>query len=282
MNRRSLLKDIGALSTAGLLPGFDSNSDNAHDVTKLVTNYYRDLPADDDERKEKIVDCADTLCVVRRRSKELEMDALLRGLISTEETIRRLGFGIDIFKEHGIATTIDKARLENAQQQTTEFTQYIPLVGSFNNLLKKSCAVSVDNKESVETFLYASLAFGIECGLFYTGVPYRAAWGATRYVSNRTLLRAGKHVGYKPVALAMSEVHWVIRGAIYEEAVTAKNTDYVVNQMAELKDWQKREAPNYDVKLNVSRNDIENYNLPAADDSLLPDFFTEFDWDYIL
>lgn len=233
-----------------------SQEDETDPLHNIATGYFSALPTRENKRSQAITDCANALCKARRTVSEETVESVRDGSADVEDFISHLRFGVRILNEHGITTAIDETTLERGQRATGELTKYLPLIGSFNNLVHAACRVETPDpsSEQVEHFLFAAMAFGIEIGLWSTGAPFTIAFRGTRFIANKTFLRFARHGCRGCVALAMSEIHWAIRGTIYSDAVTEDNIQYVFEQMRELQN--EAENIDYNVDLDYSLEEI--------------------------
>jgi hypothetical protein len=224
MKRRQFLySSSGALLTP-LMASAAQGDTGAVDFGRLVTSTYGQFPDYRSDIEPKLMELAETIHV---ESEPVGWDDIneLRAVISDSSTAtRRLEFVIQILHNNHMARYVDDAWIAAVRNNSAMVTRYLPLIGSFNNLhesaeqLDEAGSRTQDvGPEPYDQFAYAILAFCLEVGLFYIGTPYRMAWRGTRFVSNRTVLRAGRYVDNRLIALIMSEIHWQIRSHIYED-----------------------------------------------------------------
>lgn len=189
-------------------------------------------------------------------SKEV-IQSVAEGGQGISTVVRRLQFGVRILNEYNITNKIDEAMIEAGRRDLSRYDQYLPLIGSFNNLCDAACRVktSSSKSEAVEEFLFAAMAFGLEVGLWTVGVPYKMAWKGTLFVANRTFLRFARYGCRGCIAAVMSELHWAIRGTIYGEAVTESNVEFVSNQIGRLR--TKADDLEYDVDLKFDKREFK-------------------------
>lgn len=254
MRRRSILK-----AAAGTPIFFSSAAlaKKTNVVTRVSESYFRALPETKPERNNAIVGCANDLCKAKKTIAQDTIEAAVEAGETSEDTIRRIRFGVRILNEYNLTNTIDESLIAKGEKNLKRSTAYIPLLGSFNHLLESACEVEVPNPEpsQIKNFLYASLAFGIEVALWSIGAPYQMAWRSTRFMSNRTLLRFARHGCRGCVALAMSEIHWAIRASVYNHGVTGNRVEFISGKIRELQDYAK--TLNYDVNLAHSEEEIQ-------------------------
>ena len=224
----------------------------------LSDGYFDALPATKSERHDAIVGCANELCEARKTVSKEALDAVVAGGGSASDIVRRLQFGVRILNEYEITDRIDEAMIEAGRRDLSDYTRYIPLVASFNNLCTAACAVETPDPTpgAVADFLFAAAAFGLEVVLWSVGTPYTMAWRGTRFVANRTFLRFARYGCRGCIALLMSELHWAIRGSVYGEIVTEDNVAFVANQLQQLQRAAGRW--DYDVALDYSVAEIRS------------------------
>lgn len=235
-----------------------ATAQEASTVDSVSEGYFDSLPATKSEANGTVIECANALCSARKAiSKEL-ITAVVDSGSSADKVVRRLQFGVQILREYNITDKIDESMIEAGRRELSDYTRYIPLIGSFNNLCEAACGVKVSNPDptAVKEFIFAALAFGMEIAIWTIGAPYKMAWRGTRFIANRTFLRYARHGCSGCIALAMSELHWAIRGAVYGDVVTESNVEFVWNQIQELK--QDAEEWNYDVELDYTYSEIED------------------------
>lgn len=255
MNRRTFLKAtaVTPIAASGVVTAQEEDT-----VDAVSDGYFDALPDTKSARNDTIVECANELCAARKVISKEVLTAIVASGSSSDKVVRRLQFGVRILNEYDITDKVDESMIETGRRDLSDYTRYLPLVGSFNNLSKAACAVKTPNPnpEAVKDFLFAAAAFGLEVTLWTVGAPYTMAWRGTRFVANRTFLRFARHGCRGCIALAMSELHWAIRGSVYGEVVTESNVEFVWSQIQELKDdavkWD------YDVDLDFTYEEIQN------------------------
>lgn len=253
MKRRDILR--AAASLPAILPGAATATVPSVDEA-FSAGYFDALPDTKAKRNDAVVGCANRLCQAQRTISEPVLQSVVEGIKSADSIIRRLTFAVRTLTEYDITTKIDEAMIEAGREDLSDYTRYIPLVQSFNNLCSAACAIETPapNSEAIRAFLVAVVAFGAEVALWTVGAPYKIAWGGTRYIANRTLLRFARHGCRGCIALLMSELHWAIRGSVYGEVVTESNLEFVWDRIQELQHAAERWG--YDVDLAYSYAEV--------------------------
>lgn len=272
MKRRELLKHVGVtpplMGLSGwtdikeILEGLDLNPfDEKNDIAlnEVVSNYFDDFA----NEEELSIELAGELCLVNRISE----DAFNSGVSTIQSTDRwkiRVKKTIETLNEYGI-TSIKAEWINDAWDTADTAFRYVPLLGSANELYW--CACELENEQTpkkVEIFHMALLAFGIEVALFSIGAPYQMAWKSTRFVSNKTLLRLyGRGCGGACLSLAMTEIHWAIRGQVYEQ-ISVDELDYIKKKIKQLNtemeeiDWREGTAEEYKFEFEMDEARYES------------------------
>lgn len=257
MKRRGYLKSAGSIAIFPI-DSFFLQQKTSDQLDTIAREFFDALPDSETERSEAVTDCANALCTAQRAVSKEVIDLVREGGATVDDFIRHLRFGIRTLNEFNITTAVDETTLERSQRATSKLTQYLPLLGSFNNLCDAACKVETPNPDAdqVQKFLFAAIAFGIEIGLWSVGAPFNIAFKGTRFVANRTFLRFTRHGCRGCVALAMSEIHWAIRGTIYSDGVTQSNVQFVYKQITELQSESRK--IDYDVDLDYTHEEIRN------------------------
>ena len=213
MKRRRFLMAAG--STPLITTGVSATSEPV-DPGFIGEHFFDALRNVEDQRRgEVLVECANALCLQERISEQITAE-IAGNTDSINTHIRRARFGVRILNENNITHAIDESMVQEVENRSRHYTRFIPLIGSFNNLQHAACQIGDEpTEEEVRKFLYASIAFGLEVGLWHSAMPYRMAWDGTRFVSNRTFLRYINHSCNGCIALAMSELHWALRSIPY-------------------------------------------------------------------
>jgi hypothetical protein len=260
------------------------------DFERLVRSIFESVPEDEKELKELLAEIANK---IRTTLSPLTPDAIDRAMEETWRTsaaARRLQFGIEILHNNNIARYLDDGWVVLFRDKLGKVTRVLPLVGSFNNVyhyaqaldksVQSNWLLSSVDEEKFENFVYSMAAFCLEIGLWAVGAPYKMAWRGTRFVSNRTLLRAINYLDNRLVGLLMSEIHWKIREEIYESVsaenigATVEELEYYVNQFDELGDaaegYELRDgADSYlrEVEVDVDRSDLREFDFIGGSDA---------------
>lgn len=245
MKRREILKHAGVASPLVSLSELDEILDNLLDdvfatsgqddisLEEMVSDYFDRMPAGENELNAEVVELASEICLVEQIP-AAAFDSTVSEIQSTSRWKTRVEKTIDTLDKYGI-TQIESEWIDETWDTVDTAFRYVPLLGSLNEL--HVCSCNLKNKqttENVESFYMAVLAFGIEVALFYIGAPFKMAWSSTRFISNRTILRLyGRGCGGVCLSLAMSEIHWAIRGQIYEQ-ISVDKLSYIEKKLERL------------------------------------------------
>jgi len=299
MKRRRFLKatPIVVTPTAVSSTVAASSDEKAEDIDfeKLITEFYSDLPDDSEELRQVLEDSAHTIHQNGSKIDKPIIDEARSSAGKAQKLVRRTQFVVQILHNNDMGNYIEEAWVATARNRLGVGTRFLPLIGSFNNLYfhAKRLDEAVEEKqeakgknseeklevedEKYERYGYGLLAFAIEMGFFCYGTPYKMAWQGTRFLSNYTLLRVGKHLDNKLIALIMSEIHWKIRESIYNginsenlkalEGLlsSAEYLKYVLDEMEDLKSFAESEELNEDyledVDLDIDRETLKEWDL---------------------
>lgn len=157
--------------------------------------------------------------------------------------LRSVGRLLEALHEHDIASFIDENKLYAIGKNTDRVMHFAPIIGGANTFIQASVdfadAPEDDRRAEYHDFLFSLACFLVECGLFYVSAPYKLAWRGTRIIffsHHATLFRLGRYGGNRFVAFIMSEVHYEIREALYEDVVTADKAEQVVAKVNEYRE----------------------------------------------
>ncbi len=255
MRRRQYMQTAGSLAVLPMNSLY-VQQDEPDLLETIATEFFESLPDSEERRSEAVTSCANALCEAQKTISAEVMNSVREGGATVDDFIRRLRFGVRTLNEYNITTVVEESTLERSGQRVDKLTSYLPLLGSFNNLCDAACKVETPNpsSEQVKDFLFAAIAFGVEIGLWSIGAPYKIAFKGTRFVANKTFLRFARHGCRGCVALAMSEIHWAIRGTIYSDAVTQNKIQFIYEQVDDL--HTKSQALEYDADLDYSYEEI--------------------------
>jgi len=256
MKRRTFLRvtAVTPIATSGVVTAQEESSV----LENISEGYFDALPKTKADRNSTVVGCANELCSARKAISKEVLNTVVDGSGSVSDVVRRLQFGIRILNEYNITDKVDESMIETRRQDLSDYTRYLPLVGSFNNLCEAACAVETPdpNPEAVKDFLFATAAFGLEVALWTIGTPYKMAWSGTRFIANRTFLRFARYGCRGCIALLMSELHWAIRSSIYGEVVTESNVEFVWGQIQNLK--TEAEEIDYDINSTFTYEEVRD------------------------
>jgi hypothetical protein len=184
------------------------------------------------------------------------MEEIVDSTDEVKHRLRRVRFAVRILNEQRITSAIDESMVRSIEGDYDRATRFIPLVGALYNLQSAACAIDEPPKPSqVEQFMYACLAFGAEVVLWYSTAPYRMAWSATRFTSNRSILRYANHGCNGCIAAVMSELHWGLRALPYN--VTSEDRIEFISKKIDSLQAEAREIDyDHEVDVDLSEHDI--------------------------
>lgn len=171
----------------------------------------RKLPEDKDERRQITIETANEICQESPRLKEIQK-ALTEG-DNIQRQAKRMEKVADILNTR-MEMTIDSGDFNRLYTASRDVTQYAPLIGSYSNLVNKSCAVEKGNDESINEFYKSAAYFSAEVVLIEAGVTYKTSSKAVRYMNSRAgMARIRGVCGDECYSFVLSEAHWAVRGA---------------------------------------------------------------------
>jgi len=209
----------------------------------LVVGFYDDLPRDASERRATGLAAAERICRVDRRFDRAVTAADLAGGETAANASRRMARAVETLERFD--DRLDPAPVRALGAGVDDTDRYVPLVGSYRRLAAASCrAIDRRTNASLERFHVAALAFGVEVTLLGAGADpgtAAAASGAAARVDDGGgdgagsvpvgLYRLRYLLGDHGYALALSEVHWALRGemvgVVAYAAVTAASMGVV-------------------------------------------------------
>ncbi len=252
MKRRLLLKSIAAS-----LPLFSAKPSAASPSTSTVENEFFDSLEDIEETEgdDALITCANALCQDVSQS-TTPTEEIIEATDELDDQLRRVRFAVRILNEQRITSAIDESMVRSIEGDYDRATRFIPLVGALNNLQSAACAIDEPPEPSqVERFMYACLAFGAEVVLWHSTAPYRMAWSATRFASNRSILRYANHGCNGCIAAMMSELHWALRALPYN--VTSEDRiEFISEKLDDLQAEAREIDYDHEIDLDLSEEDI--------------------------
>lgn len=159
---------------------------------------------------------------------------------------------IEVLHENDLAGIIDESLLNSIGKRADIIVRWAPVIGGVNNVLKKAetFATAIDGSADFEEGLseaqrskYMNFVLSIAClclevGLMWVGAPFKLAWKGTHeifFARSGTLFRLGRYGGDRFVAFFMSEVHWELREALFDDVVTTDKARWVTNEVNEFR-----------------------------------------------
>lgn len=168
------------------------------------------LPDDKEERRQITIETANQICEESPRLEEVQK--AFAGGDEVQRQVKRMEKTAGILNSQ-MGMTIDSNDFNRLYTTSRDLTQYAPLVGSYANLVNKSCAVEKDDDESINEFYKAAAYFGAETVLIEAGVTYKTSSKAVRYMNSRAgMARVRGLCGDDCYSFVLSEAHWAVRG----------------------------------------------------------------------
>lgn len=263
MKRRTVLKTVGAGAALSSVPtasvGAAPDSESLEDFLEEFSNDFFAQLRESEDVQGSVVGCANEFCEAFKDIPREGLNTVIESSETVDHGLRRAKFGVQILTETGLTDAVSGSMITTGARLSNKATRYTPLIGSFNNCRQAACAVDEDEPETIKKFLFAVFAFGFEVGLWSYGAPYQMAWKGTRFVSNRTFLRLARNGCNRCVALVMSELHWAIRGSIYnaDEFVTENKAQFVITELSDLQSWADKK--NIDVEIPTDEATVRSY-----------------------
>jgi hypothetical protein len=224
--RRTVGRRAFLMGTAGVVggasvavPAVATSADEWHsvDFERLVESTFASLPDDSSDLRDGLATLAGAIHQELSPVTERAIRQAAKSVSKASSLARRTQYAIDILHNNDLARYLDDAWVATFRSKIGVVTRFLPLVGGFNNLyhhaevldtaVENNWFISGVDGEKFENFGYSLAAFALEVGLWWFGAPFKMAWKGTRFVSNRTLLRALNYLDNRLVALVMSEIH---------------------------------------------------------------------------
>ena len=191
----------------------------------------------DDSDGPTVVECANFLCDDQLLEVADDVDAAASKVASynkefTRETFRAQHL-LGILVEQGLVNTFTPDDIAAVRQSIPDATRYLPLIGSFNNVMQTACTVDESKPKTVVDFYLAVAAFCIEVAFFQFAVGYNIAFKSTHFLATRTTFARLLHAtSPRTHGFILSEVHWAIREiAAKGTGVAAANTVQFVQEV---------------------------------------------------
>ncbi|MFC5970046.1 hypothetical protein ACFPYI_01760 [Halomarina salina] len=242
---RSTAATAAAASGLGLVSGQTTGRarDAAFDIRQMVESM--DEFTDPKARKQHawefacaIRDAEDSANDELRQCTTEDLSNLASGASATQTDLRSVGRLLEALHEHDIATYVDESFIYGASKKADVVMRWVPLLGQFNGVLDtaRKFADAPEGHRDTEygEFILTVACFCLEVGLFAVGAPYKLAWKGTHkifFARSGTLFRLGRYGGDRFVAFMMSEVHYEIREALFEDVITKDKAQWVVDEV---------------------------------------------------
>jgi len=176
---------------------------------------------------------------------------------------------VEVLHENNLAGIIDESLLHSIGGHADRVVQYAPLLGAVNNVLNKAEAFATKpagrRRQEYVDFILSIACLCLEAGLMWIGAPYKLAWKGTHtifFARSGTLFRLGRYGGDRFVAFFMSEIHWELREAIFDDVVTTDRARWVateVNKHREIPDFAKLREDAASIVQNRSNFSVEDF-----------------------
>lgn len=247
--RRTFLKGIGAATTTSLV---GASSGTATDETPDRVRRFdvSELPAsiaylsDPEGRQRESWELAKAIHSFEQDASDVlgeyspdDIAAVVSKSSAARTDLRSFSRLVEVLHENDLAGIIDESLLNSIGKRADLVVRYAPLLGSVNNVLNKAeafaTAVKGDRQDEYLNFVLSIACLCLEACFMWVGVPYKLAWKGTHqlfFARSGTLFRLGRYGGDRFVAFFMSEVHWELREALYDE-ITTERAKWVVKQM---------------------------------------------------
>lgn len=246
--------------------GFSINIDTILSSTSDDT----DSESTETETGESVVSCANTICQSTQLAEATDVGAVADDVADIQSDFTRQTFRaqhlLHILVERGMVTTLSPDDIAAIRENVRSATRYLPLIGSFNNVVETACRVDAEpTEQNVIDFYLAVGAFCIEVAFFQFGVGYRIAFKGTNVLATRTTVaRLLQRTSPRIHALLLSEVHWGLReGTSRAAGVAASNSlRFVYNQTQEI----QTEEPQHGIEgvektINISYRDLAELEI---------------------
>ncbi|MBP1955698.1 hypothetical protein J2752_002627 [Halarchaeum rubridurum] len=177
-----------------------------------------------------------------------DIAAVVEGASAARSDLRSFSRLVEVLHERDLAGVIDESLLNSVGKRADIVVHYAPLIGSVNNVLKKAEAFATAVRSSTEfvdglskgqrmKYIEFVLSIGclcLEAGLMWVGAPFKLAWKGTHklfFARSGTLFRLGRYGGDRFVAFFMSEVHWELREALFDDIITTEKAKWITTQV---------------------------------------------------
>lgn len=284
-SRRTLLKCLGTGSTS-LVVGSSkgvaveaSNQGRRFDVSKVPTSLT--YLSDPKRRQAEAWEVAKTLHTAEQDTSDAlgkysqdDIVSIVNTASAGRTDLRSFSRLVEVLHENNLAGIIDESLLNSIGGQADRVVQYAPLMGSVNNVLKKAEAFAIEpegrRREEYVNFILSIACLCLEAGLMWVGAPYKLAWKGTHtifFARSGTLFRLGRYGGDRFVAFFMSEIHWELREAIFDDVITTDRARWVATEVnkhrkiPEFANLREDAASIVQNRSNFSAEDFEQYEF---------------------
>lgn len=182
-----------------------------------------------------------------------DIAAIMGKASAARSDLRSFSRLVEVLHERDLAGIIDESLLNSIGKRADIVVRYAPLIGGVNNVLRKAKAfatavsspatfvegLSKEQRRKYMNFVLSIACLCLEAGFMWVGAPFKLAWKGTQkifFARSGTLFRLGRYGGDRFVAFFMSEVHWEIREALFDDVITTEKAKWVTNQVNDSKE----------------------------------------------
>jgi hypothetical protein len=190
---------------------------------------YEQVPSNRSERRETSVEAATDICRFHRNHTDTNAsEAIPAAGKQAKNVARRAHFAGQIANER-MGADVPLTPLRTFRSGTGDATKYLPLIGSYATVAETACQASQNQTaDSIRAFHVSMVMFAVDATLISSGGFYRPAFAGTRAITNSAntvgLYRLRYLCGDRCWALAMSEIHWGLRGTMRGATTTIVRT----------------------------------------------------------
>jgi len=264
--RRTFLKGTGGILATPLLGSSVAASEGSNDpyqfdVSKLPASIgYVNNPKD---RRKDAWNVATELHELEQSTSDAleqysteDIAAIMSKASAARSDLRSVSRLVEVLHERNLAGIIDESLLNSIGNRADIVVRFAPFIGGANNVLDKAeefataissptafaDGLSDDQRTKYVDFVLSIACFCLEAGLLWVGAPYKLAWKGTHqlfFARSGTLFRLRRYGGDRFVAFLMSEIHWELREALFDDVITTKKARWVTEEVNEHKDGPK-------------------------------------------
>lgn len=182
-----------------------------------------------------------------------DIAAIMSKASAARSDLRSVSRLVEVLHERDLAGIIDESLLNSIGNRADIVVRFAPFIGGANNVLDKAEAfdtaisspgaftdgLSEEQRTKYEDFVLSIACFCLEAGLMWVRAPFKLAWKGTHqifFARSGTLFRLGRFGGDRFVAFLMSEVHWELREALFDDVLTTEKARWVTEEVNEHKE----------------------------------------------